>query len=117
VRPLGFVEDLPELLAGAAAALLPFDGRGGSSLRCLQYGRARIPVIAAPAAARGLPFTPGLIAGDPGAWARAVTACRAGAPAVARAVAVAEQGARAIQDDEAPWDALWRLLRMPAVVA
>jgi hypothetical protein len=117
VRPLGFVEDLPSLLAGAAAALLPFDGRGGTSLRCLQYALARIPVIAAPAAARGLPFCPGAIADAPDAWARAVTACRAGAPAVARAVAAADAGARAVQEDEAPWDALWQLLRMPAVVA
>jgi hypothetical protein len=117
VRPLGFVEDLPQLLAGAAAAVLPFDGRGGSSLRCLHYGLAEIPVIAAPAAARGLPFSPGLIAAGPGAWARAVTACRAGAPEVTRAVAVARDGARAVQADEAPWDALWHLMRMPAVVA
>ena len=117
VRPLGFVQDLPPLLAGAAAALLPFDGRGGSSLRCLQYALARIPVIAAPAAARGLPFLPGLIAADPPAWARAVMACRAGAPAVAQAVAAAHEGAWAVQQDEAPWDALCRLLRMPAVVA
>jgi hypothetical protein len=117
VRPLGFVEDLPALLAGAAAAVLPFDGRGGSSLRCLQYALARIPVIAAPAAARGLPFSPGLIAHDPAAWAPAVTACRAGAPEVARAVAEACDGAQAVQRDEAPWDALWHRLRMPAVVA
>jgi hypothetical protein len=117
VRPLGFVEDLPALLAGAAAAVLPFDGRGGSSLRCLQYALARIPVIAAPAAARGLPFSPGLIAAAPQAWARAVMACRAGAPEVARAVAAADAGARAVQHDEAPWDALWHLLRLPAVVA
>jgi hypothetical protein len=109
VRALGFVEDLPALLAHAVAAVLPFDGRGGSSLRCLQNALARIPVVASPAAARGLPFSPGLTAADPRAWAAAVAAVRAGAADVAAAVDAAERGARALQQDEAPWDALWAL--------
>jgi hypothetical protein len=64
-----------------------------------------------------LSFRPGLIAADPAEWARAVTACRAGAPVVAQAVDAAAHGAQAVQDDEAPWSALWHLLRMPVAVA
>jgi hypothetical protein len=112
VRALGFVEDLPAMLGGAAAALLPFDGRGGSSLRCLQYALARVPVVAAPAAVRGLPFSMGLIASTPGEWAAAVSACRAGQADVDGA----EQGARALQDDDGPWDALWEALELPVGV-
>jgi glycosyltransferase involved in cell wall biosynthesis len=110
VRALGFVEDLPALLGGAAAAVLPFDGQGGSSLRCLHYGLARVPVVAAPAAARGLRFSPGLIARDAREWAGAVRDCLEGADRVRSALDEAEAGARAIQDDEAPWDELWSLL-------
>jgi glycosyltransferase involved in cell wall biosynthesis len=110
VRALGFVEDLSTLLAGAAAALLPFDGQGGSSLRCLHLGLARVPVVASPAAARGLPFRPGLIAATPEEWAAGVASCLHGDERAERAARAAEAGARAIQDDERPWDALWSLL-------
>jgi hypothetical protein len=104
VRALGFLDDLAPLLAGATAAVLPFDGRGGSSLRCLQYALARVPVIAAPAAARGLPFPVGLVARTTQEWAAAVATCRTATPPVAD---TAYRGARALQADEASWDALW----------
>jgi glycosyltransferase involved in cell wall biosynthesis len=114
VRTLGFVDDLPGLLAGAAAALLPFDGQGGSSLRCLQYALAGIPVVASAAGARGLPFTPGLLAESPAEWSRAIAAVRASTDELATAVAHARAGAREIQSDETPWNALWSRLAVAA---
>jgi hypothetical protein len=110
VRALGFVEDLAELLVAAPAAVLPFGGEGGSSLRFLHFALARVPVISTPEATRGLPFAPGLVAATPGEWAAAVAACVARDGSVAGAVEDAERAVTALQDDEAPWDRLWEVV-------
>lgn len=110
VRALGFVEDLAELLSAAPAAVLPFGGEGGSSLRFLHFALARMPVISTPEATRGLPFAPRVVAATPDEWAAAVTACVASDPSVAAAVEEAERAVTALQDDPAPWDRLWEVV-------
>jgi glycosyltransferase involved in cell wall biosynthesis len=111
VRAVGFVDDLAEVLGDAAAAVLPFDGDGGSSLRFLHFALARVPVVAtAGAAERGLPFRPGLLARTTEEWADALAACVERDERVARAVSEAEAETRALHDDPAPWDALWRVV-------
>jgi hypothetical protein len=116
VTALGFVEDLTDVLAEADAAILPFEGEGGSSLRFLHFALARVPVVATSGAERGLPFSPGLLARTTGEWADVLGACVAGDSAVAGAIEHADDAARSLHDDPAPWDALADLVRPRPVV-
>jgi hypothetical protein len=103
VRVLGHVDDLIPVLSAAAAALLPFRGRAGSSLRIPFLALAGLPVVGSPDAFRDLPVGLGSVARRPEEWAQAVLAAPA-RPAGERAAAW--ELARARQDDGTPWDRL-----------
>jgi len=103
VRALGYVEDLGPLLTRCTAAVMPFEGLAGTSLRALFYALARVPVIGSPGAFRGLTFRLGIQAVTPRDWTDALgrVVC-SGAPFTVEAHHAAVKGQR----DPAPWDAL-----------
>jgi hypothetical protein len=74
VEVLGFVEDLTSTLAGASAAILPFETRGGSSLRVLYCALAGIPVVGPSAAFRGFPTGLGVVVREPDDWVAGLSA-------------------------------------------
>ena len=102
VHAAGFVEDLRPVLADADAAVFPFEGRAGSSLRVLLFALAGVRVVGTPAAFRGIAESVGRVATTPAGWASAVSAALADDAPVAEARAVA----RSVHADPAPWDAL-----------
>jgi hypothetical protein len=107
VEVAGFIDDLRPTLTEATAAVFPFDGRAGSSLRVLLYALAGVPAIGTAAAFRGLPSELGTVVSSASEWAEAVQAVRAGTAPDPRARAAV----LALHDDPGPWDALMTALR------
>jgi hypothetical protein len=108
VRALGYVEDLAPLLEPCSAAIMPFDGRAGTSLRILFYALARVPVLGSPEAFRGMRAEFGVRASTPREWvdgARALVEAPASGDAV-----TAHRLAIHRQNDPEPWDDLHRTL-------
>jgi glycosyltransferase involved in cell wall biosynthesis len=106
VSTLGFVPDLTPLLARCDAAVMPFDGFAGTSLRALFYALAGVPVIGSPLAFRGIDFPAGIVAHDPAGWAAAISQISEEPAAVLAIPRDARLRARAHQDDPRPWDRL-----------
>lgn len=102
VTVLGFVDDVAPLLAKAAAAVLPIDTTGGSSMRGLYFALAGVPIIGTAGAFRGLPSTLGRTAETTEDWVSALDA----ALHARLSTDDARQAALRVQDDAAPWDAL-----------
>ena len=108
VDAIGFADDLRALLEPATAAIMPVEGRAGTSLRALHCALAGVWVIGSPAAFRGLPWEMGATVRTPAEWAEAV--CEAGHldERAQRRTAAARDAALALQRDPAPWDALYQ---------
>ncbi|HUA02496.1 MAG TPA: glycosyltransferase [Solirubrobacteraceae bacterium] len=100
VRALGYVDDLGDLLARCTAAVMPFEGLAGTSLRALFYALAGVPVVGSPGAFRGLTFRLGIEASTPNEWAEGVGRA-AEAP-----TEEAHRAALGLQRDAGPWDDL-----------
>jgi hypothetical protein len=106
VEALGFVDDVGPSLSEAGAAVLPFDGRAGSSLRVLLYGLAGVPVIGPSTAFRGVERSGGIVVDSPVEWAAGVERALSGGGGESRMRAAAA----ALHADPAPWDALYAAL-------
>jgi len=100
VRALGYVDDLGALLTRCTAAVMPFEGLAGTSLRALFYALARVPVVGSPGAFRGLTFRLGIEAATPRAWTEAVGGIGEAS------TEEAHRAALGLQRDPVPWDAL-----------
>jgi len=111
VAVTGFLDDLTEPLTRASVALLPLQSWAGSSLRCLFYGLAGIPMVGTPAAFRGFARPMGPVVESPREWLEAIQGCRSGSGVVERLRRDAHQAATAIQEDERPWDRMIEAIR------
>jgi hypothetical protein len=107
VEVLGFVEDLRPSLAEAGAAVFPFDGSAGSSLRVLLFALAGLPAIGTAGAFRDFGEELGQVVSSRDDWIDAVRLCLSGESAGDRARAAA----LALHEDPAPWDALYETMR------
>lgn len=103
VEVLGFVEDLRPSLVQAAAAVFPFDGSAGSSLRALLFALTGLPAIGSPAALREFGSELGIAVASRADWVEAVRVCLDGENRGDRA----RTSALALHNDQAPWDALF----------
>jgi hypothetical protein len=110
VEVLGFVEDLRPSLAEAAAAVFPFDGSAGSSLRVLLFALAGLPAIGPAAAFRDFGDELGHVVSGRDGWIEAVRLCLDGGDLGERARAVS----LVMHEDPAPWDALYATMRRVA---
>lgn len=59
VKPLGFVDKLPDILSLADVALCPLFSGSGTKLKMLDYLAAGLPVVTTPVGAQGLPLKDG----------------------------------------------------------
>jgi hypothetical protein len=107
----GFVPDATGHLAATAAAILPFDTSGGSSLRVLFYALAGVPLVGSSSAFRGFPAGLGSVAATGEDWRahmdRLLGASQEELLAEGRE---RREAAVALHDDPEPWDRLYAQL-------
>jgi hypothetical protein len=110
---LGFVTDLGPSLAQATAAILPFEGDAGSSLRVLMFALSGVPVIGPNRAFRGIEGQVGIEVDSCEAWAGAVRDCRERRDDADGQSARARAAALHLHEDPLPWAGLYEsLLRL-----
>ena len=110
VEAVGFVPDSRRVLEPAAAAIMPIEGRAGTSLRALYCALAGIWVVGSPAAFRGLPWPMGAAVRSPAEWVAAVGEALGPPGGREQRIAAAREGALGLQRDPAPWDGLYARL-------